>query len=238
MYTINARVGASQTDGYGRMKLVSALDVIQDCDMFWMESEPEFTRYMNGHNLGMFLMSRQIDIVRLPLFGERLSSATYIFDVRGFLGCRNTALYDESGAPCVLTYGIGAFVDLDSGQITRLPKEVTDGMTIDPKLDMEYLNRRVFPPDVAPVRLRSIPVRKGDIDINRHMNNARYLEAALELLPERAVYDRVRIDYKKAARAGDVLHPALIEGPSGALYLSLDDASGQPFAVMEFSGMG
>ena len=36
MYTITSRVGASQTAADGAMKLVSAIDAMQDCSILWM----------------------------------------------------------------------------------------------------------------------------------------------------------------------------------------------------------
>ena len=41
----------------------------------------------------------------------------------------------------------------------------------------------------------------GDIDLNRHMNNARYVETAQEYLPYDFVVRRLRVEYKAPANA-------------------------------------
>lgn len=232
MYTITSRVGASQTGPDGRMKLVSAIDVIQDCSLFWMESEPSFSHYLSEHRLGMFLLFRQADILRLPQFGEPIAAATCIYDCKGFYGYRNTVLYGGDGAPCVKTWGLGAFVSLESGRMVRLPKEEMERVTLDPKLEMDYQSKRILLPDTPGHSLPPIPVRRNDIDFNGHMNNARYLEAALELLPSARPVGRLRVEYRSAARPGALLHPRLVEEPDRA-FLTLSDAQAHPYAVVE-----
>ena len=86
MYTITSRVGASQTAADGAMKLVSAIDAMQDCSILWMESEPSFKRFLDKNNLGMFLLFRQADILRLPKYGEQIRTATSIYQCKGYYG--------------------------------------------------------------------------------------------------------------------------------------------------------
>ena len=80
MYVTKNRVCASQTACDGKMKLTGALDAVQDCSLLWLESEPSFCDYLAAHNLGMVILSRQVDIVRLPIHGEKITVQTSIFD--------------------------------------------------------------------------------------------------------------------------------------------------------------
>ena len=45
------------------------------------------------------------------------------------------------------------------------------------------------------------------IDTNHHMNNSRYVQVALEYLPEDFSLKEIRVEYRKAAVQGDVLLP-------------------------------
>jgi acyl-ACP thioesterase len=217
------------------MKLTGALETIQDCSLLWLESEPSFWNYLTAKNLGMFIVSRQVDIVRLPVYGERITVQTRIFDCNGFLGYRNTALYGEDGLPCLLTWGLGLFVNMDTGKMARIPKNEIEKITIDQKLEMEYLDKKIRVPDIPGRRSEAVVVKRGDIDLYRHMNNVKYIEVALEFLPEDFEINRLRIEYKKSAKMGDVLYPQIIEESSAHWYILLPDAQGNPFAVMEIS---
>ncbi|HWR23408.1 MAG TPA: acyl-ACP thioesterase domain-containing protein [Feifaniaceae bacterium] len=235
LYTTQDRVCASRTDARGAMRLTGAMDSIQDCSMSWLESEPPFLEYLRENNLAMFLVSRQADILRLPVFGENIRVKTWIYHASSFLGYRNTVLYGEDGLPCILTWAVGAFVNFDTGKMSRIPQAELDKITIEDRLDMEYLDKKIVLPRVPERHLDAFRVRRSDIDINHHMNNAKYIEAALEFLPETFTAKRLRIEYKSPAKLGDWVYPKLMEGPEGTYYVRLLNLNGDPFAVMEFS---
>lgn len=235
MYGIKDRVGTSRTDANGIMKLTGALEIIQDCSLLWLESELSFRDYLTAGNLGMFILSRQVDIVRLPAYGEKITVQTSIFDCNGYLGYRNTALYGENGLPCLLTWALGAFVNMDTGRMARIPQNEMDKVAIDPKIEMEYLDKKIMVPDIPGRCSQAVAVKRNDIDMYRHMNNVKYVEVALELLPEDFKINRLRIEYKRPAKLGDILYPQIIETPSGYWYVLLLDSEDKPFAIMEFT---
>lgn len=235
MYIIKSRVGASQTDTNGIMKLTGAMDIIQDCSLLWMESEPSFRNFLTSNNLGMFIISRQADILRLPICGEKTTIETRIFGCQSYLGYRNTVLYGEDGCSCLLTWGLGAFVNLSTGRMARLPQSEIDKVTMDDKIDMEYLDKRIALPDLPRRRLDAVAVRHSDIDLYHHMNNVKYIEISLELLPEDLLINRLRIEYKKPAKLGDLLYPQIIKTSLGSCYVLLLDSLDNPYVIMEFS---
>lgn len=117
----------------------------------------------------------------------------------------------------------------------KTPPEECDKITYDEKIDMEYLDKKIVLPEVPGQRLNAVPVKRNDIDFYHHMNNARYIEVALELLKDDAPINRVRIEYKAPAKPGDLLHPQIIEAPNSPRYVLLLDAQDKPFTIMEFS---
>lgn len=235
MYELKSRVCPSHSDAGGRMTFAGAIEIIQDCSQMWLESEPAFRQYLAGENLGMFLTSRQADIVRLPRCGEPITVRTSIYDTNAFFGYRNTVLFGGDGRPCVLSWCIGAFVSFATGRMVRLPAEQRAGITVDPRVEMEYLGKKIPVPDIPGREAEPIAVRRADIDFNRHMNNARYVEAALECLPEGFPFRRMRVEYKKPAKYGDRLFPLCIDDPAGRRLVLLRDGGGAPYAVVEFS---
>jgi len=235
LYEIKDRVCASRTDTNGIMKLAGAMDIIQDCSLSWIESEPSFRDYLVSNNLGMFVISRQVDIVRLPVYGEKIAARTSIFSCKSFCGYRNTVLYGEDGLPCLLTWSLGTFVNMDTGKIARLPQSEVDKVTMDGRIDMEYLDKKILLPDKPSRCSGSVTVKRSYIDLYHHMNNVKYIEVALELLPEKFIINKLRIEYKKPAKLGDLLYPKIIEGYLANWYILLLDSQDNPYAIMEFS---
>lgn len=234
MYIHRERVCTSRTGIDGVMKLSGAIDVIQDCSVLWMESEPSFKDYLIRNNLGMVLVSRQADILRLPKYGESITLKTGIFSCTKFYGYRNTVLYGEDGAPGVLSWCVGSFIDRGTGRLVSVPQDEIDKITIDEKVEMEYLDKKIAVPSLEGRVLEPVAVLRCDIDFNRHMNNARYIEKALEFLPLDFEVRRARVEYKKPARPGDLLYPRVIFD-GGVYFVLLEDGGGKPFAVVEFS---
>jgi acyl-ACP thioesterase len=234
LYRLSQRVCTSHTNGEGALKLVSAVDMMQDCSQLWLESEPELGRFFKENGIAQMLVSRQTDLRRMPVYGERLTVETRVYDCKSFLGYRNTVIYDEEGRPCVVSWSIGAFVNLETGRPEKLPAGIIAGLRFDPKFDMEYLGKKIAPPGEPGEKLPPLGVSRNDIDFNRHMNNAHYVRIAVELLPEDFRTLRFRIEYKSPARYGDLLYPER-NVREGVVFLRLNDAEGRPWAVMEFN---
>jgi acyl-CoA thioesterase FadM len=236
MYEITQRVAASHTDAEGRMKFVSAMDMMQDCSQFWMESEPAIESYFREQGIIQVLVSRQADVIRMPRYGERLSVRTSVYECQSFIGCRNTVIYDEAGLPCVKSWSTGAFISTETGKPAKLPAGQLGLLTIDPKAEMDYQSKKIRLPDEAAEDLPPARVRRNDIDFNRHVNNARYVELALECLEGGFAVSRFRAEYKRPALYGDIFYPRLIKAGSGTVYVLLNNAAGEAFTAMEFTG--
>lgn len=233
MYSIPARVYVSFTNENGHLKLDSAIDLMQDCSQMWFESEPTLERYFALHDITQMIAFRQVDVLRAPSYGERLSVETRIFDCRSYYGYRNTLIYDEGGGICLQSWSIGAFVSLDTGKLVRMPNEVAAGIGMDEKADMPYTDKRVALPEGGWQALPPFPVRLGDIDMNRHMNNARYAQAAMELLPPGFEAKRLRVEYKLPAKLGEVFHPRMAQA-EGRVFIAFEDGDGRAYAHLEF----
>ena len=78
-----------------------------------------------------------------------------------------------------------------------------------------------------------VKVMRADIDYNKHLNNANYVRMAMELLPEDFEIKGLRVEYRVAAKLGDMLVPTIYK-PAGVIIVSLsigEDVS----AIIEFS---
>ena len=81
--------------------------------------------------------------------------------------------------------------------------------------------------------LEPIKVLRADIDYNKHLNNTNYVRMAMELLPDDFVVSGLRVEYRVAAKLGDLLVPTIYENDNVIIItLSIgEDVS----AIIEFS---
>jgi acyl-ACP thioesterase len=241
VYQIKTQVFLSNSDMNGQLRFDAAMDMMQDCSVLWTESEGSFKKYLQDNNLIMILVNRQADVLRMPLYRERLTVETSIYECKGAFGLRNTGIYDDKHKPCLVSWATGAFVNSDTARPFRLSPEITDHIVLDPRIEMEYLGRRIDVPEApdtlsAGKKFPPVLVTALEIDINRHMNNGHYIKAALRFLPDSFIISRFRIEYKKPAAKGDIVYPVIKEAMGDKIYILLTDEMERPYAVMKFSG--
>ena len=233
MYSLKYKVTTSTCDSEGRLKLYSALQMMQDCSEMWIDSEPGVKEYFAAQNMAQLLASRQVEIIRVPGYKEELTVTTSVYGMKPMFGFRNTYIYDAEGKPCYKTWSMGAFVDKANGKLKRVDDATIASMTLEPQLEMNYGDRRIILPREGGEAQESYKVLRADIDYNKHMNNANYVRIAMELLPEGFEVKCLRVEYRVAAKLGDVLVPVVykVEGRFIVAISVGDDVS----AIIEFS---
>ena len=233
MYSLKYKVTTSTCDSEGRLKLYSALQMMQDCSEMWIDSEPGVKEYFVAQNMAQLLASRQVEIIRVPEYKEELTVTTSVYGMKPMFGFRNTYIYDAEGKPCYKTWSMGAFVDKANGKLKRVDDATIASMTLEPQLEMNYGDRRIILPREGGEAQESYKVLRADIDYNKHMNNANYVRIAMELLPKGFEVKCLRVEYRVAAKLGDVLVPVVykVEGRFIVAISVGDDVS----AIIEFS---
>ena len=232
MYSLDYKVTVSMCDADGRLKLFSALQMMQDCSELWKTSEPVYDQYFTENGMAQLLASRQVEVVRVPQYKENLKVTTSVFDINPMFGFRNTFIYDANGQPCYKSWSTGAFVKLDTGKLNKISDELVASFNREPKLEMNYADRRIIVPKINPTSTVSYIVQRNDIDYNRHMNNANYIRMAMELLAEGIEVKGLRVEYRVPAKLGDMLVPTVFHNDDSVI---ISMAIGNEVcAIMEF----
>lgn len=210
MYEFESQVRYSESLHTGKMDIISISNYLQDCATFHSTSIGKDISYYKEIDRGWFLNSWQIDMHRYPEYGEKISVATWSYGIKGFYGYRNFTIRDTKGALCACANSIWFFADTATGQPMRVPQEEADAYGSEKKFPMEYCSRKIsLPEHMHP--LSAYTTEHCDIDTNGHVNNVRYISLAFQHLPEKIQHSdsiwRLRAEYKKAAKTGDIIYP-------------------------------
>lgn len=233
MYSLKYKVTTSTCDSEGRLKLYSALQMMQDCSEMWIDSEPGVKRYFTEQDMAQLLASRQVEVIRVPEYKEELTVTSTVYGMKPMFGFRNTFIYDADGKPCYRTWSMGAFVDKSTGKLKRVDDETIASMTLEPQSEMNYKDRRIILPKEGGDVLEPIKVLRADIDYNKHLNNANYIRMAMELLPEDFEVRGLRVEYRVPAKLGDMLVPTLFQIEGGIIVsLAIEN---EVSAIIEFT---
>jgi acyl-ACP thioesterase len=125
----------------------------------------------------------RVEVERYPRRAEMVTITTWARPFERAIAWREFDVVDGSGARVAVGTSRWAVVDLDARRLVRLPQFIRACPVPDrPRaLDRAPLSlAKAEPPDLE----RRFEVRRGDLDVLRHVNNTRYVEWALEAVPD------------------------------------------------------
>lgn len=234
MYSYEINTGYSVMDETFQMKVSSILDCFQDAAVFEAENGSKInTAYLNEKNIMWLLSSWQIVIDRRPSMNEHIKITTSPYDFKGFLGYRNFTIEDKEQAVIVKAASIWTLIDTIKMMPAKPTQELINGYELSEKLAMDYAPRKIAILGEG-VEREPFPVRKSQIDSNKHVNNVEYVRMALEFADAPEQIRELRVEYKKAAHFGDLIVPVVC-ACDGKMQVQLKDIEGGLFATVEFT---
>ena len=130
---------------------------------------------------------------------------TWSRGIKGVEAKRGYEIYSEEGELLIIADSSWALFDLEAQKLIRAPEEMIAAYN---SIDRDPFNgekmERVRDNDIIENELL-IPVGKRDIDTNNHMNNSKYMEYIVEVLPEEFEIMEFECAYKKQIVYGDTM---------------------------------
>lgn len=235
MYLFDGRIRFTEVDSEGKLSLNALLNYFQDCSTFHSEDLGIGVDYLKENHLVWVMSSWQIVVERYPRLCEQVRIGTLPYEFKGFLGMRNFAMITTQGEYLAKANSLWSLLNTDTGKPT-LPTEVMrEKYVLEERLPMDYAPRKIVVPKSGESR-EVIVVKKHHLDTNHHVNNGQYVDMALEFLPDGFVITQMRAEYKKQAFLDDVLYP-YVAVEENRYIISLTDAEGKPYVIVEFSGV-
>lgn len=237
MYTYETRVGFSHVDSDRVMKMEALPALFQDVTCFQGEELNVGFDYLEPMGCAWVLNAWQIDVKRLPEFNEKITIGTFPTSFKSFIGTRNFVILDEAGNTLVMANSVWTFMDMQKMRPSKVAEKFIEVYTLEEALPMEYLPRKINIPEAEEYSVtekEELKVREYHLDSNKHVNNGQYIQIASGFLPEGMNYDRLRVEYRKQAKLGDVMIPILYE-KEGCCVVALCDEEKSPYAVIEAS---
>ena len=233
-YQFDSRVRYSETDENRQLSLVSLVDYFQDCSTFQSEDLGCGMDYMNEHNRIWMVLSWQIEIIRRPILGEKVTAKTWPYGFKAFFGYRNFALLDEAGEYLAKANSVWVLMDSQTGK-PCLPDEAHITRYVqEPQLEMQTYSRKIKIPDGGET-MESFAVNRSHLDSNHHVNNGQYICMAEAYLPEGYQVSSMRVEYRRQALLHDVIVPVVYQGEQD-ITVSLCGENGDAYAVIVFAG--
>lgn len=232
-YQFDSRVRYSETAMDRKLTMVSLVDYFQDCSTFQSESLGCGLDFMKENKLAWMVLSWQIEIIRRPALGEKITVQTWPYGFKAFYGYRNFALVDEQGEYLAKANSIWVLMDLETGKPCKDTSAYTEKYTLEPQLDMENLPRKIKIPKDS-VQRESFVVCKHHLDTNKHVNNGQYISMAEDYLPTGFYTGKLCVEYRQQAKLHDVIVPKVYK-EENQVTVSLCGENENVYAVVSFT---
>lgn len=132
--------------------------------------------------IGWVLLSGRMVMDRYPRYKEKITIKTWLSNVRTFRGARENIIYDEQDKIIGRAKGFWLFFDIKRRRPVRIFDEILKRWEITPKESIEVDSTEVEALDSATYGNEFV-IHRFDMDSNEHVNNLRYLQWAIESIP-------------------------------------------------------
>ena len=232
MYQLSSKVRYSEADSNEKLTYAALLNYFQDSSTLHSETLGASGHSLYENKMAWILSFWQIRIEDMPTLSEDIVVSTWPYDTKGLFGMRNFCMETAEGKRLACANSIWVLINTDTGRPMKIPAEVSALYPDEPKLEMDYCERKIAIPtefeEKAPIR-----VAKYFIDTNCHMNNGKYVMVAEEFLPADFAVKEIRVEYKKAAVLNDMLCPR-VTITENEVTVVLTDADGSLYARVLF----
>ncbi len=177
---------------------------------------------LEKQHIGWILISGAIDMVRYPLYKEKITIRTWISDYSLVKGYRENVLLDEDGRIIGRAKGVWAFYNI----LNRRPVPIFDGIKslwgVNPEISTYANNEKELQRIDHGIPKIELDIYRSDIDGNKHVNNIRYFHWMIESMPEEIVDNYylkiINAKFFSEAAYGGKVQVYLEEGPEDLMF--------------------
>lgn len=207
-YEAKKTVSFFQIDANQNMSPAALLSDLQEVAITHSDTLGYTLDYMLERKWAWTVVNWHLNIHRMPRHGETITIQTWSNKFVRFQAERSFFMFDEAGNKILDGMSRWVFMDLEKRKPTNVPKEMAE--RCHGGQEPAILDEKFLVPKQAQGELlctRALVVTRRDTDTNGHANNVKYLEWAMDDLPD-AIYDEmdlkdIRIVYRKECMRGD-----------------------------------
>lgn len=233
MYSFKSRVRYSECDETGSLSILGMVDYLQDCSNFHAIELGLGPEHMRQNHYTWLIAAWQIEIESLPVLGDAIIIGTWCPGLRRSQAMRCFTITSPSGAMMVKADSLWFVFDTQRGIPIRVPESQLAYVSNEARIDLPPTRRRMHVEGPF-VEMPPIVVSEQLLDTNRHVNNANYIQMAVDGATHadgHRIPHHINAQYRSMALLGDTIHPRLY-GATGNRTVGLMDAEGDPYAIV------
>lgn len=207
-YERNYFVHYYESDLKKRAHITSLMSYFEDIAVLQSEEASVGLDYYTKNQVAWVLYKWDIEILNYPRFKDTIKVVTCPLAFAKFYAFRSFDVYSMHEEHMVKGASMWFFVDMNTRRPAKIPQEVYDSYQIT-TADTRSLEIEDPRPPAEAAYSTTFRVRQSDIDTNGHVNNIKYIEWALEAIPQDIftgyMLKRIKVVYRKETNYGRVI---------------------------------
>lgn len=222
-------------------KMSSIINFICDVGTQQSESIGGGMEYCVKNNCAWVFYKYDIKLDRYPTFGEKISITTEPVGFKKFYGLRKYTIYDEDKKVIGTALALFFLINIEKRRPMRIQAEQYEFYGVDGDIDydisMEEL-QKMREEEFS----KEFDIRYSDIDSNKHVNNVKYVEWALEVVPIDIITNyelkRVKVNFEKECTYGESIKSLVevkkLNDVETKTFHIIKNADGKELTMLEF----
>ncbi|MDR8391801.1 thioesterase [Aliifodinibius sp. S!AR15-10] len=201
------KIRSSEIRPDGKAKLQTICDLLQEiAGNHALQLNFDVTQ-LNEKNLTWVLHRLDVQIERYPEWRETVEVETWPAGGDKLRAHRDFQVWDEQGNIIIRALSYWLMIDRSNRRPVRIPDEVLNMASKDINHVIPVKKTRPSSPKSTESE-KQFSVRYSDLDVNRHVNNIKYVEWVTETLPKYRLTKTMDIEFKAECNHGDTIKVA------------------------------
>ena len=186
LYEKEYEVHYYEVDANLKCNLLSIMNYFSDISNKQSEALGVGIDYLNSNNLTWVFYKYDIQVKRYPKYEEKIKVTTRGKDFKKFYASREFKIFDQDDNEIVSGEGIFLLIDTVKRRAVRIPDEQYIAYDVDKEKDNNIVIKKI---DKLTEEhgYNNYKVRYSDIDSNKHVNNVKYVDWAIDSIGEEII---------------------------------------------------
>ena len=210
-YQMKMKIPFDMADMNGHIKLPDVVLLsLQVSGMQSIELGVGDKTILENYNLVWIIAGYDIEVIRLPRFGEEITIETEALSYNRLFCYRRFTIYDEAGHELINMMATFVLMDRDSRKVHAVEPEIVG--PYQSEFSKKLLRGPKYQSLENPIS-QDYHVRFYDLDMNGHVNNSKYLDWIFEVMGANFlthyIPKKINLKYVKEVRPGGVITSAV-----------------------------
>lgn len=206
-YQMKMKIPFDMADMNGHIKLPDVVLLsLQVSGMQSIELGVGDKTILENYNLVWIISDYDIEVIRLPRFGEEITIETEALSYNRLFCYRRFTIYDEAGEELIHMMATFVLMDRDSRKVHAVEPEIL--APYQSEFSKKLLRGPKYQSLENPIS-KDYHVRFYDLDMNGHVNNSKYLDWIFEVMGAefltQYIPKKINLKYVKEVRPGGVI---------------------------------